>query len=312
MFRKNRSKIWIDILLLISTILLIIVPVQSRAQNDISFSFIEIDLWPEFDQPTMLVIYRLTLKPTVSFPAEIHFRIPSQAGRPNAVAGRQPDGVLINVPYEQEAEGIWNWIIFQATTPDIQIEYYDPKLVKDGVTRHYEYTWLGDYPVDSLVVEIQQPSGAYEMQIKPGLVEEELGSDGLTYYQINVGSLYEHQQFRISINYEKQNDRLSFDNLPVVPSGPLDETTAGRMQIHSALPVGLGLLGIILLVGGVLWYWRSGQKPISFKSKVKAHRSQRQTSEEAEILQHIYCHRCGKRATPGDRFCRTCGTKLRV
>ena len=25
----------------------------------------------------------------------------------------------------------------------------------------------------------------------------------------------------------------------------------------------------------------------------------------------IFCHRCGKRAASGDRFCRSCGTKLR-
>ncbi len=287
-------------------------PTQGRAQNDISFSFIEIDLWPEFDQPTMLVIYHLTLKPTVSFPAEIHFRIPSRAGRPNAVAGRQPNGVLINIPYDQKEEGSWNLIIFQATTPDIQIEYYDPELIKDGITRHYEYTWLGDFPVDSLFVEIQQPSDASGMQIKPGLVEEELGSDGLTYYQINVGSLKRDQQFHISIDYEKQSDHLSFNNLPVVPSGPLDETTSGRMQINSALPLGLGLLGIILLVGGVFWYWKSGQKSTRVESKVKTHKRQRQTSEEVEALQYIYCHRCGKRASSGDRFCRTCGTKLRI
>jgi len=309
---KVRIKNFIFFLIAITFLFLLTKPSIGRAQNSIAFSNIEIDLWPEFDQPSVLVIYRITLKPTVSLPSEVRFRIPSNAGQPNAVAGQQPDGILINIPFTQELQGDWNWIVFQATTPDLQIEYYDPDLIKDGSSRHFEYTWMGDFKVDSLIIEVQQPAGASMMQIIPELTNQEVGTDGLNYYHIDVGSLVEDQQFQISIDYQRDTEVLSFENLPIEPSEPLDEKVSGKMSINTALPYFLGLLGIVLLVGGGIWYWRSGQEPIKFRTKDHQEKIKFLTKvDDMEEDEFIYCHRCGKRALPGDRFCRSCGTELK-
>ncbi|HEX6268955.1 MAG TPA: zinc ribbon domain-containing protein, partial [Anaerolineales bacterium] len=59
-----------------------------------------------------------------------------------------------------------------------------------------------------------------------------------------------------------------------------------------------------------LWvYWRSTQKSdSSIRSGARRRRSQRMQ----EAKNGHYCHECGARAQPGDRFCRTCGSRLRV
>jgi len=36
------------------------------------------------------------------------------------------------------------------------------------------------------------------------------------------------------------------------------------------------------------------------------------TSPKDEPQNLVYCHQCGKRATPGDQFCRVCGVELRL
>jgi len=310
---KVRIKSLMVILVLVAYMILFTILPIARAQNSIAFSYMEIDLWPEFDHPSMLVIYRMTIKPTISLPSQVRIRIPSNAGQPNAVAGQQPNGTLIYIPFNQELQGDWNWITFQATTPDLQIEYYDQGLIKDGSARHFDFTWLGDYEVDSLVIEVQQPSSATEMQIIPKLINQEVGADGLYYYHIDVGMLEKGQQFQIAIDYQKEDEILSFENLPVKPSEPLDEKVTGKMSIDTALPYFLGLLGIALLVGGGIWYWRSGQEP--FKLQVQKYKDKIQPQTEVDDWEedvNIYCHRCGKRASPGDRFCRSCGTELRI
>jgi hypothetical protein len=70
----------------------------------------------------------------------------------------------------------------------------------------------------------------------------------------------------------------------------------------------------LLLGGGAYWYWRSGrQQAPEPKRKRGARRSSSERIEEAgEVSGHIYCHQCGKRAAQGDRFCRACGTQLRI
>ena len=50
------------------------------AQNDITFAGLEIDLWPEYDRPDMLVIYRITLDNSVKLPAQLTLRIPAAVG----------------------------------------------------------------------------------------------------------------------------------------------------------------------------------------------------------------------------------------
>ena len=85
---------WVLPLLLIMSLLL---PVRVHAQNPISLSSMVIEIWPEYDKPSVLVIYQMTLSSATAFPATVSVRIPVTAGEPNAVAERQADGSLYNI-----------------------------------------------------------------------------------------------------------------------------------------------------------------------------------------------------------------------
>jgi hypothetical protein len=285
----------------------------AQAQGELPLSLVEADLWPEFDRPTMLVIYRITLSPQAALPAELRLRLPTAAGAPNAVASKQPDGSLITIPYTQEAAGEWTWLVFQAPSPELQIEYYDPDLVKDGSSRHFVYTWPGDYAVESFNVEVQQPVGASEMRIKPGMADGKPGSDGLMYYQLDVGQLQEGQPVEITVDYQKTGDELSANSAPIEPSGPLTGASTGRLSMTQALPWVLGFLGVTLIVGGGVWYWLSGRgKAQEERPPRPRHRPSARAEPLEEAGGHVYCHQCGKRASSGDLFCRACGTQLRI
>jgi hypothetical protein len=301
-------------LVAIFVLFVLLLPAQAFAQGQLALSSVEVALWPEFDRPTMLVIYRATLSAQATLPAELRIRIPKAAGIPNAVAARQPDGNLITIPYTQEDAGEWSTLVFKATTPDFQIEYYDPGLQKDGQARHFEYAWPGDYAVEMFKVEVQQPVGANDMRITPGMVTSRPGDDGLVYFNLDVGSLQANQPFNITVDYQKDGDNLSSGSVPVAPSGPIASTTPGSLSLSSLLPAILVVLGLALIAGGGYWYWKSGRQAAQPK---KARRSRGKAggmeaeSGGAPEGSHVYCHQCGKRAAAGDRFCRACGAELR-
>jgi hypothetical protein len=292
--------------------LLIAYPWAVRAQNALSLPSVEVDLWPEYDQPLMLVIYHITLPETLNLPAEISISIPEEAGSPSAVAIRQ-GGNLINAVYNMEAGEEWSKVRLTATSPQVQIEYYDPRLQKDGASRHFEYTWPGDYAVESLTIQVQRPAQATEMRISPSLGSGVTGQDGLTYYTAEVGSLSGGQTFTIALDYEKETDDLSVAAVDLEPSLPVTENTAGRMTISSTLPWILGLLGLLLIVGGGIWYWRSGQEQPQSRPRPRRRGSKVEAEAKPPAAEgdYLYCPNCGKRASPGDRFCRTCGNQLR-
>jgi hypothetical protein len=295
------------------SLVLLFVPIATRAQQATTLSLVEVDLWPEFDRPTMLVIYHITLPAQTSLPVQMNLRIPAAVGVPNAVAAKQPDGSLVTVPYTQQADGDWSRLVFQATTKEVQVEYYDPGLQKSADQRHFEYTWPGDYAVDAFDIEVQQPTGATEMQFKPGTVSARQGDDGLKYYRMDVGALTLGQQFQITVDYKKSTDELSASSVPVEPSGPLNDPNSGIASMTSILPWFLGGVGLLLIVGGGVWYWQSGRQKVSPEREL--HRRNKPAESVAANVadaSNVYCHQCGKRASAGDRFCRACGTELRI
>lgn len=292
-------------------LLLMVLTPAVNAQEEVDISLLEVSLWPEFDQASILVIYRLTISSQISLPVEIHLRIPASAGMPNAVAAKQPSGGLFNVPYESQQEGEWTVLSFQAAAPELQVEYYDPGLMKDGQKRSFIFHWPGDYPVDALKIEVQQPFDASGMRFAPSFGSGRQAPDGLVYYSYEGGGLTAGQTFEVSIEYQKASDVLTSESMKVEPSGPLDQSASGRQSLMQALPWLLGAIGLLLLFGGGYWYWRSGRQTEAPKrQRVRRHRVGGET--EGGVGGEVYCHNCGKRALVGDRFCRACGTQLRI
>jgi hypothetical protein len=317
----------------------LVIASPARAQGVTKFNSVEVDLWPEYDHPGILVIYRVTLSPDITLPAEITIPLPANVVEPSAVAAKQVDGTLINMAYTKQISGQWNYIQFTATMPDIQIEYYDASLTKQGQARHYEYNWPGGYEVAALSIQVQQPLGSTNMRISPSLGAGEAGKDGLTYYTAQVGSLSPSQTFKISIDYQKSTDTLSAESLQVQPSQPLNESTPGRIQLFSGMNtllavIGLVLIGAVLIAGGGYWYWQSGRSKeapvLNRRQRRRVKEGQDEPSTENEADEEggsstsggvnrtttgentVYCQQCGNRAGPGDRFCRLCGVRLRI
>lgn len=286
---------------------------QVFAQGGVKLSSIEVDLWPEYDRPSVLVIYRITLPSTTTLPVDLSFRIPAAAGEPSAVAVRQTtaegEAGLFTIPHERQVVGDWGVINLTATLPELQLEYYDPGLVKQGDARQYEYHWPGDYAVDSLKVQVQQPLGASDMSISPASGQGVTGGDGLVYYNKEVGALSAAQTFSLTINYKKSSDDLTAANLQVQPSAPVS-VTPERSNLLVILPWALGGLGVALIVGGVLWYLQSGKG--REEERLRRRHRPGPVKEPESAGGYVYCHQCGKRAGPGDRFCRACGAKLRM
>lgn len=294
-------------------VLAMLLPFTAHAQDPLVLSSLQIGIWPEFDRSAVLVIYQMALSSSTTYPASVSIRIPITAGEPNAVAVRQPDGTLITTDHTRQVAGQWAMINFTTSTPDVQLEYYDPGLTKNGDARHFTYTWPGDYAVSQLTIQVQQPYGSTNMRISPSLGAGTVSSvDSLTYYSQDIGTISAGQNFQITIDYQKSDNTLSVENLPVEPSSPIPQDNSTGLNLKSWLPWVLGILGAALIIGGIIWFWRTGRQPLP---RARRQRS-RARSPEPDMNRNaaesaVYCSKCGKRAMPGDQFCRSCGSPIR-
>ena len=299
-------------LLFLVMILMLLVPVAVQAQTPVALDTVDIDLWPEYDRSGVLVIFRISLSSQTPLPANISIRIPAAVGNPYAVAGRQADGSLFNLPYTREVSGIWASINFTADVAELQLEYYDPTLTIDSQHRQYDFFWPGDYAVGNLTIQIQQPFGASDMLIAPSFGAGIRGGDGLMYYTRDVGQLNAGQTIEISLEYNKASDTFTAQNMTVQPAGEVTEDGGGSSPVlQIALWVILIVLAIALIVTGIVWYVRSGQQSREPRRR-HSPATVRPVNPDPAGGRDIYCHNCGRRAQAGDRFCRSCGTPIRI
>lgn len=274
-----------------------------NAQAALQFEEMVIELWPEYDRPDVLIIYRAYLSPEVSLPAELTFQIPSDAGQPNAVAVRAEDGSLVTVDYDRVVRGDWADVIFVTPSQEIQFEYYDPSLVVDGNQRSFVFDWKSNFTSNLTILRVQNPAGATDMRITPPFSSSFRGSDGLLYYTHTLENLQEKGNFPIRIEYQRESDALSIEDKPVQPSVPITPGLFSGLGTWNILPYVLGSLGVALMITAGILYWRFG------KQGPGAERKRKPPSSEAGGKAN-YCTRCGNKIHENDRFCRSCGAKL--
>ncbi len=283
---------------------LFVFPSFAFAQTDVKLASMSVQLWPEYDQPSMLVITDFEAAADTQLPASVTFRIPQDANL-IAVAAYTADGTLMNAVFDgPNAEGEWQVFTITLNSTAARFEYYQP-ITFNGNQRIFSYLWDGAYAVDAFDIRVLEPADTTSLTTTPKLSAIEQ-KDGLKYFHGDPVKLASGEQFTLNLEYQKSSDALISSAQGVQPAAPVDENTPGRVSLNNTLPYLLGGLGVIMIVGGLVYYLRSGN--IGAR---KSRRRQHANVDPEQSESDVYCAQCGTRAHGGDRFCRTCGSRIR-
>jgi hypothetical protein len=299
-------------LILVTWLALHVAAFPARAQTTPTITQLQVALWPEYDNPSMLVIYRVRIDPATELPAIVELPIPASAGDPLAVAMTDSSGDLVNAQYTRRVSGEWALISITAESLQLQVEYYSP-LVLEGQLRRFTYTWPGASNVESMSCEVQAPIGAEEITITPAPQSQTVGQDGLTYYTAGLGTHAGTSGAEIDITYVKTSTDLTADLLSLPPGSPAP-TQGGTPDLRQFIPWILLAFGVILVAVGGAWYLRlTRDPPAAGRRRRRASRPASRSSLEQDEMDAspVFCHNCGTRAAASDRFCRNCGVRLR-
>ena len=296
---------WLVFTLLLASIL---IPSSAGAQGETKLEAIDVQLWSEYDQPSMLVIYQFLVSQETPLPAEVKLRFPKDVNLV-AVASKSNDDFFNKDFTTPVVQGDWQSITIKVETYEPhRIEYYQP-LDRDGDKRQFKFHWFGDYYVKEFAVNILIPADSTELVTSPPLEETATTSDGVWITGIvTKNDLKMMNSFQFELNYRRTSTALvkpAQATAQVAPVTPVDENTPGRVSITN-LPWIIGAFGLTLIGIALFSYWRSTKSTEGQPGKRR-----RPKTEEPEDGQ-AYCHECGARAQTGDRFCRTCGSRLRV
>ena len=161
-------------------VLLLAIPSLASAQAETRLASLDVKLWPEYDQPGMLVIYDFQPAEGLTLPARLDFHLPADA-RVNAIAELR-NGEFLNAASEGPVQqGEWQVLTVVADAVTVyRIEFYQP-LTISGQQRQFSFLWYGDYAVDTFNLSVQQPVDTTNMVTDPPY-EPKQETDGLIYY----------------------------------------------------------------------------------------------------------------------------------
>lgn len=302
-------------------LLTLLFPLTIQAQTPHQIQNLSVEIWPEFDQPETLVIYRATLSANTSLPIEVTFQLPGYIETMHAVAVEQNSG-LVDVPtdaIEMRRDGDDLFLTFTTPAPNVQFEYYDPTiLTKDGNTRELAYVFTAPYDIESAVIQVQQPAQATDFKITPAATNSFVGRDGLSYHNIELSGLSSGDTIEVTASYSRATDELSVEqitlNTPIPaqadPAVPTTTPTSVQPINWGYVMIGSGV--VLLLVVGGYWWWsqRQSEEEVPRRPARSTRQRRSKPSSQADAAGG-YCYRCGTALRSDAQFCHKCGAERR-
>jgi DNA-binding NarL/FixJ family response regulator len=215
---------------------------SARAQAEaVTLSELVIRVWPEYDQPSVLVLYHGQVGEDTPLPVELRFALPPDAAFHAAAYYDAATDDLLNAPHVLEDGGI----VMSSPNGTFHIEFYDPALQIDGEQRSYTLTWEGDYAVQQLTWEVQQPPAARSFSVDPTGGTLAVGENGLAYYSVSQTEMAADETAALSLSYLNPEGALTRDLTP--------EQEPGRTIWPVWVAAGMAVLGIGVGIGAYLY-----------------------------------------------------------
>jgi hypothetical protein len=290
-------------LLLLCTLFALLAPLPLVAQSTTpELDSLAIEIWPDYDQPSVLVLLTGIFPPGTAVPVTFTIPLPEDADV-HAVAHITAQGTLTDQDIEYSISG--DELTLTSPNPNFRVEFYMPYNAA-GLEREFAYTWEGETAVNNITTVVQQPLAAASMSTTPGATTTSTGSNDLTYHNLPVQSLAAGESFTVSAAYTMNSDSLTADLLQSTAVTTQPSPTSNTAPANNTLnwPLLLAALGFVLIVFAVVW-----QVLVRPKSSSRPRKPQK--VHTASGTEAKYCHHCGIKLQPNDKFCRECGTAVK-
>ncbi len=289
--------------------LLLFTPSLALAQTDTpTIDQMTIEIWPDFDQPAVLVLITGFFAEGTPNPTEVTLPLPNGADI-HVVATFTEDNILTDQGVEYTTGN--NEVTFSTPGTGFRLEYYVPYETL-GNQRSFNYTWLADMPVNDLTLMVQEPFAATSLTTNPTAVNVS-EKNGLTYHSLPPQPVPAGTPLSVDVTYTMSSPQLTVDSqVPADTAVTNPESAPAAASSTSFLddinwPLVLAGAGLLLIIAAVIWQIASSRS--NKKRPVKPKRQAESTKSPKTAAK--YCHECGQPLQAGDKFCRECGTAVK-
>ncbi len=293
----------------IAVAFMLVLPVRA-ADEQPAAKRMKVSVWPEYDEPRVLVIYEGEFADASPFPRRVSFRLPAGA-EVSQVCALRPSGEHLCQLYELATDADGVTLTYELPIPTFFLEFYYHPIDGAGErSLNYEFTPLS--AVESLQLEVQQPARATNFRLDPPTTLRQSDGAGLTYFLYNYEKVEAGKPIKVGISYAKSDAKPSTEKKQPSASAGAGTTSGGFATSWVIIAAGM------VAVGGVVGYsllsrrqsYRARYSPVYGAGRVPAPpATSHGTGRQKAVVR--FCSACGEPVGPSARFCAMCGEPVR-
>ena len=288
---------------------------NAMAESSDRLANLQINVWPEYDDARVLVMYDGEVADTTNLPRDVSLFIPSSASL-NATAYVDASGSYITIPDTpatlNTGDGFTR-VTIKLPAPKFHLEYYYSPL-QGSPDKTMDFVYKAAQPAQNVQLDVQQPLKADKFTTDPATQVKTTDAHNFTFYVFSYASLDAGQTEQIKVSYTKTDPNPSIASIPKPASAQANtQPASAQTDTQLALPGGSLLPSVLIAsalalvaLGGFAW-WSRGRnamepEPAQGDGGRRRERHQRPTG---------FCVQCGRALNADDIFCPRCGTKRR-
>jgi hypothetical protein len=308
---KSLSRWAVPVLIGLALLSLRYAPAAMADSND-RLASLQINVWPEYDDARVLVMYDGAVADTANLPRDISLFIPSTASL-NAAAYVDGNGTFITIPgtpaTQDTGDGFLR-VTIKLPAPKFHLEYYYNPL-EGSPDKSMEFVYKAAQPAENVQLDIQQPLKSDKFATDPVTQVKTTDPHNFTFYVFNYATMDTGQTQRVKVSYTKADPSPSIASIPQPASAPAD--TQLPLPANSLLPSVLIAAALALMaLGGFAWWSRGRNAMETAAAEVDAPRRRHgRQSAHSNALRTGFCVQCGRGLEADAVFCPRCGTRKR-
>ena len=270
----------------------------------------QLSIWPEYDDPRVLLIIRGELAPGTAFPTQITLPIPKNAELIGAGMISELGELLLH-PHRVISGDASDSLEITLPAPRFFAElYYDP-FETSGDAKRFTYTFKTPHPIDQFDVDIQAPYTASDFATEPPAMAQETEGRDTTYHRFAYRDVPAGQPITFTVSYVKTDPQPSVPKADSTPTAsPVAQGPQDRMLIYFGILAGVTAAYVLATLAWTAYRRRHAATapPETSPPPLTA----------PPILPPVapaaanFCSQCGRALNADYAFCPSCGHAVRA
>jgi len=225
----------------------------------LSIGRMRVALWPEYDDPGVLVIYDGRFTNPSRFPTKTRFILP-KGSVINDACSLSPKGQHFCQLYKIVNKGEFDEIVLTLPFPNFYLSFHTSPFNTRTENRDFDYSIKINHPIEVVEVDIQQPLRSTEFKISPSDGNASTAK-GFNHFKYTFHRVSRGDEKKFKVNYIKQDHLPSVDikysgmSGPRVWGSPYDTQRKVKTLIY--IMFATGVLGMMV---AIIWFLRRKTK----------------------------------------------------